>query len=108
MKPIQGNKLRILLFSGTHKEVMLSTNRWLEEDGQMFEVVDIEYNYQGPDYDGKKLMNDGSHGVLLVTRPLTINDVRMRERLEPLSSSIEHQCTDACVYSSSGEISHAH
>lgn len=106
MQPIQGNKLRIVLFEGTAQEVMLSTNRWLEDEGQMFEVVDIEFNYQGPEYAGKKkLTNKGTHGVLLVSCPLTINEVRQREGLEPFAG--EHRCTAACVAHGEAGITHA-
>ncbi len=77
MQPIQCNELRIFLFEGTLKEVMLNTDRWLECQGMMAEVVDIQYNYQGSEYDGsKRLTKRGTHGVLLTVRFLSINDVR--------------------------------
>lgn len=69
MQSIRGDRIRIALFEGTAQEVMIATDRWFEGDGMMAEVVDIEFNYQGPEYDGsKKLSELGTHGVLLAYR----------------------------------------
>lgn len=85
MQPIQGHHVRIVLFEGSLKEVMLATNRWLEGGGEMFEIMDIAFNYQGPEYDGaKKLTDRGTHGVLFAIKPLDINEVRRRRGLAPI------------------------
>lgn len=90
MQPIQGNKLQIALFEGTACEAMHAVNGWLAGPGKTVEVVDIGFNYQGPEYDGKKKLTDnGTHGVLIVYRDLTINEVREREGLNPLDGGWE-------------------
>ena len=90
MQPIRCSELRIFLFEGTLKEVDLAVNRWLESTGEMAEVVDINFNYQGPEYDGsKRLTNRGTHGVLLTIRFLSINEVRRRRGYPPLGESEE-------------------
>lgn len=84
MQSIRGDRIRIVLFEGTAQEVMLATDRWLRAHGAITEVVDIEYNYQGPEFDGsKKLTERGTHGVLIVFKPLTINEARQKEGLPP-------------------------
>ncbi len=95
MQPIRGSKLRIVLFEGTAKEVMLATDRWLEGQGAMAEVVDIKFNYQGPEYDGsKKLSERGTHGVLIAFRPMSINEVRQHQGYPPLGKDEEaHHAT---------------
>lgn len=86
MQPVQCNNLRIFLFEGTLKEVDLAVNRWLETQGEMAEVVDINFNYQGPEYDGSKRLTDrGTHGVLLTVRFLSINEARRRRGYPPTS-----------------------
>ena len=83
MQPIRGDKLRIVLFEGTALAVTAATDRWFERQGMMAEVVDIEFNYQGPEYDGsKKLSEHGTHGVLIVFRPMNVNETRRAHNLE--------------------------
>jgi hypothetical protein len=83
MQSIRGDRIRIVLFEGTAQEVMLATDRWFDNHGIMAKVVDIEYNYQGPEYDGsKKLSECGTHGVLIVFTPLTVNEVRRERNLK--------------------------
>jgi hypothetical protein len=83
VQPIQGNKLQIALFEGMASEVTHATNGWLAGSGRMVEVVDIGFNYQGPEYDGKKKLTDnGTHGVLIVYRDLPINEAcEMEDKL---------------------------
>lgn len=77
MQPIRGDCIRIALFEGAGQEVMVAIDQWFEGQGMVAEVVDIEYNYQGPEYDGsKKLSERGTHGVLIVFKPLRINAQR--------------------------------
>ena len=69
MQPIRGDKLRIVLFEGTANEVKAAADHWFKGQGAAAEVVDIEFNYQWPEFDGsKKLSERGTHGVLLAYR----------------------------------------
>ena len=87
MQPIQGNKLQITLFEGTLSEVALAVNRWLSGTGEMFDVVDIGFNYQGPEYDGARSITEGTHGVLFTINPLSINEVRGRRGYAPIEEA---------------------
>ncbi len=95
MQPIPCGELRIFLFEGTLNEVALSVNRWLKTQGEMAEVVDINFNYQGPEYDGSKRPTDhGTHGVLLTIRFLSINEVRRRRGYPTLGKHEETSNAD--------------
>ena len=92
MQPIRGDQIRIVLFEGTAQEVMIATDYWFEGQGMMAEVVDIEFNYQGPEYDGShKLSDRGTHGVLIVFKPLSINEVRQQRNLEEVSHDTKEE-----------------
>jgi hypothetical protein len=85
MKPTLGAELRIFAFEGDRIEIKAQVDGWMERAGMVFEVVDIHYNYQGPEYDGRVPTTDGgAHGVLIVARQLTCNELRQQRGLPPL------------------------
>lgn len=86
MQPTQGNKLLFRFFEGTLKEITLAVDRWCLEDGANFDVVGVEYNYQAPELDGRRQVQEAHHGVLLTLRMLTVNERREREGLTPFRS----------------------
>ena len=88
MKPTLGEELRIFAFEGDRLEIKSQVDGWLNGYGKVFEVVDIQYNYQAPEYDGQTPVTPyGMHGVLIVARQLTVNDVRQRKGLETFHES---------------------
>lgn len=86
MQTTQGNKLLFRFFEGALKEITLAVDKWCLEDGANFDVVAVEYNYQAPELDGRSMVQEAHHGVLLVLRMLTINERREREGLTPFRS----------------------
>lgn len=91
MQPTLGEELRIFAFEGDRVEIKAVVDGWMEGMGELFEVVDIHYNYQGPEYDGRTTITDGgTHGVLIVARQLTVNDVRARRGLGPITKEVFH------------------
>jgi hypothetical protein len=85
MKPTLGEELRIFVFEGQGAEIKNAVDNWMEGFGKVFEVVDIQYNYQAPEYDGiTPITNYGMHGVLITARQLTVNDIRAQRGLDPL------------------------
>lgn len=95
MKPTLGEELRIFVFEGDRVEIKTQVDNWMEGAGTVFEVVDIHYNYQGPEYDGRVVITpDGSHGVLIVARQLTCNELRQQRGLPPLpEKEVQHGTT---------------
>lgn len=95
MKPTLGEELRIFAFEGLSGEIKAQVDGWMEGYGKVFEVVDIQYNYQAPEYDGKTpITNYGMHGVLITARQLTVNDVRKMKGLAPVPIPFDHSCAD--------------
>ena len=88
MQPTLGEELRIFAFEGDRLEIKSQVDGWFSGYGKVFEVVDIQYNYQAPEYDGSTLITQfGMHGVLITARQLTVNDVRRRKGLETFHES---------------------
>lgn len=88
MKPVLGEELRIFVFEGDRLEIKSQVDAWFNGYGKVFEVIDIQYNYQAPEYDGNTPITQfGMHGVLITARQLTINDVRRRKGMEPFHDS---------------------
>lgn len=78
MHPIPGNKLRIVLFEGTLQETTHAISEWLDIYGADFDVVNVEYNYQAPEFDGRIEVQEGHHGILLGLYVLTDDERRRR------------------------------
>lgn len=88
MRPLYGDCIRIVLFEGSALAVMLATDRWFACHGKTVEVVDIQYNYQAPEYDGsKKLSERGMHGVLITFRPVRVNEARKHQGYPPIGKA---------------------
>lgn len=93
MKPILGEELRIFAFEGDRLEIKNQVDSWFSGYGKVFEVIDIQYNYQAPEYDGQTPITQyGMHGVLITARQLTVNDVRKLKGLGPISLASDHSC----------------
>lgn len=79
MNPTLGENLRIFVFEGDRNQIKHEVDQWLTTKGVMFEVVDIQYNYQAPECDDQgQAITEGMHGVLIVARQLTMNECRER------------------------------
>ncbi len=90
MKPVLGEELRIFVFEGLSTEIKVAVDSWFSGYGKVFEVMDIQYNYQAPEYDGQTPVTQyGMHGVLITARQLTVNEVRQRKGLETFHESDE-------------------
>lgn len=77
MQPIRAKHLRIMLFEGTAEQVRMTIDQWCEQNSDRCEVVDVHYNYQGPEYDGNTQVTIyGTHGVLLAYRMTEEPDVK--------------------------------
>ncbi len=93
MQPTLGEELRIFVFEGSRTEIKNEVDGWFSGYGKVYEVVDIQYNYQAPEqnYNPEQgvTWEAGSHGVLITARQLTANDVRQRKGLETFHDSDE-------------------
>ncbi len=82
MKPTRGDELRIFVFEGSRTEIKNEVDIWFTGDGKVFEVVDIQYNYQAPEqnYNPEQgvTWEAGSHGVLITARHSA--DYHLRQR----------------------------
>ncbi len=95
MQPTLGEELRIFAFEGLSGEIKAQVDGWFSGYGKVFEVMDIQYNYQAPEYDGSTAITQyGMHGVLITARQLTVNDVRQRKGLKPMPLDFDHSCID--------------
>jgi hypothetical protein len=64
----QANEVRIFLFEGSRSSVQDGVNEFLSALGPRNELVGFEYNYQGPEFDGRSEAHPATHGVLVAIK----------------------------------------
>ncbi len=111
MQPTLGEELRIFVFEGSRLEIKNEVDGWFSGHGKVFEVVDIQYNYQAPEqnYNPEQgvTWEAGSHGVLITARQLAANDPQHTAASSSGRDEREHQCTAACVTYGEAGVTHA-
>lgn len=67
---VKANRLQIKLFDGPIAHMHADVNQWLSELDDKIILVDVEYNYQGPetnfDPERGQSFEPASHGILFV------------------------------------------